>query len=209
MPGAILPLQIFEPRYRAMVTDAVAGNNLIAMALLRPGFEAHYYTNLAKIHQVVCIGRIREHVKIPDGRHFINLLGLCPAHVKYENSDGEYRTAYLEAVVRSCGGIDTDGEFAAREVIRQIIASSVFEDVDGVQKCRQIVDNGASLDQVVDCLAGKLLPCDALEVKQGLLEELDTLRRAETLAKELRTLQRSLEFREKSRSGWPRIGSMN
>src|SRR6185503_4161518 len=90
-PRATLPLQVFEPRYRAMVRDALDDHSLIAMALLRPGYEAYYYTNIAKIHPVVCVGRIREHIQINDGRYFINLVGLCRAIVRQEEQEGEYR----------------------------------------------------------------------------------------------------------------------
>ena len=38
-PRAVLPLHIFEDRYKAMITDALRGNRLIAMALLKPGWE--------------------------------------------------------------------------------------------------------------------------------------------------------------------------
>ncbi len=41
-PNVFLPLHIFEARYRAMVRDALAGDRMIGMVLLRPGFEADY-----------------------------------------------------------------------------------------------------------------------------------------------------------------------
>ena len=50
-PGTVLPLHIFEPRYRSMVRDAVAGEGLIAMALLRPQWEQALTTH-PPIHTV-------------------------------------------------------------------------------------------------------------------------------------------------------------
>ena len=41
-PSALLPLHIFEPRYRAMVADALESERLIGMVMLRPGWEPHY-----------------------------------------------------------------------------------------------------------------------------------------------------------------------
>ena len=41
-PGVFLPLHIFEPRYRAMVADALEGDRLIGMMLLKPGWESDY-----------------------------------------------------------------------------------------------------------------------------------------------------------------------
>ena len=40
LPGTMLPLHIFEPRYRAMVADALAGDRMIGMAKLKPGWES-------------------------------------------------------------------------------------------------------------------------------------------------------------------------
>src|SRR5665213_523951 len=42
-PRALLPLHIFEERYKAMTADALAGDKQIAMALLKPGWEKNYY----------------------------------------------------------------------------------------------------------------------------------------------------------------------
>ena len=41
-PNVFLPLHIFEPRYRAMLADSLAGDRIIGMALLQPGFEGDY-----------------------------------------------------------------------------------------------------------------------------------------------------------------------
>jgi uncharacterized protein len=41
-PNVFLPLHIFEPRYRQMIGDALAGDRIIGMVLLRPGYEEDY-----------------------------------------------------------------------------------------------------------------------------------------------------------------------
>ena len=41
-PNVFLPLHIFEPRYRDMVTEALGGDRLIGMVLLKPGWQADY-----------------------------------------------------------------------------------------------------------------------------------------------------------------------
>ncbi|MHC4796242.1 MAG: LON peptidase substrate-binding domain-containing protein, partial [Planctomycetota bacterium] len=114
-PGATLPLHIFEPRYRIMVNDALQTEAMIAMALLHPGYEASYYTNYAKIHPVVGAGQIQEHIQVADGRYFIRIQGICRARVLQEYHDAEYRMALLEPLPQEVSGIDTDGEFAARQ----------------------------------------------------------------------------------------------
>jgi len=208
-PGATLPLHIHEPRYRSMVRDALADEAVIAMALLRPGYEAYYYTNRAGIHPVVCVGRIREHVRIPDGRYFINLLGLCRARVRQEDRHGEYRLAMLEPMIRTESGIEADGEYAARESLRRVLSLPAFDAIDGIEIFRMHVDSEVSLGTVVDGIASGLLPAENVEIRQRLLEEMNALRRAEALLPELAILRATLEMRQRSQSTWPRFGPMN
>ena len=54
-----LPLHVFEPRYRKMVADALAGHRTIGMTLLRPGWEADYYGRPA-IYPIGCAGLVDE-----------------------------------------------------------------------------------------------------------------------------------------------------
>src|SRR5436305_10266267 len=66
-PRAVLPLHIFEERYKVMTADALAGDKLIAMALLRTGWEKNYYGKAA-IERVVCLGQILTHEQLDDGK---------------------------------------------------------------------------------------------------------------------------------------------
>src|SRR6476661_9296831 len=66
-PRAILPLHIFEERYKTMTADAVRGRRQVAMALLRPGWEKSYY-GAPEIEPVVCVGAILSHERLPDGK---------------------------------------------------------------------------------------------------------------------------------------------
>src|SRR5687767_15897160 len=43
LPGGLLPLHVFEPRYRDLTRDCLAGSHLMAIARLRPGYETSYY----------------------------------------------------------------------------------------------------------------------------------------------------------------------
>src|SRR5213078_2405108 len=74
-PGMFLPLHIFEPRYREMTADAIRGERLIAMALLKPGWENHY-EGRPPIHPIMGMGKIVEQEALKDGRYNLVLLGL-------------------------------------------------------------------------------------------------------------------------------------
>ena len=58
-PGTVVPLHIFEHRYRGMVRDAAAGERLVGLALLRPGFEQDY-DGTPEIHPVGTVGIIED-----------------------------------------------------------------------------------------------------------------------------------------------------
>ena len=97
MPHAVLPLHIFEPRYRHMVSDALDGPGQIAMAVTMPGEGGDPYR--PTLRPAVCVGQIVQHHKLPDGRYNIALQGVCRARIMQELPDDEdvpYRRAYLQ-----------------------------------------------------------------------------------------------------------------
>ena len=91
VPGALLPLHIFEPRYRAMVADTLEGERLMAMALPLTVAESED-TGAAPVHPVCGLGRIVRHEPYPDGRCNILLEGVARMHIEREvTSDKLYR----------------------------------------------------------------------------------------------------------------------
>lgn len=70
-PGLQLPLHIFEPRYRAMVSDALARDRRIGMIQPQRDQEG------APLYEIGCLGRIGEVEALPDGRFNIVLEGLA------------------------------------------------------------------------------------------------------------------------------------
>src|SRR5687767_2795704 len=99
-PHAVLPLHIFEERYRAMTADVLRSHRQVAMALLRPGWERDYYGRPA-IEPVVCVGTILSHERLADGRYNFLLQGHTRARVVEEVAGGAYREARLERVVQT------------------------------------------------------------------------------------------------------------
>jgi Lon protease-like protein len=91
-PETTLGLHIFEPRYRRMTEEALASDRLIAMALLRPGWEGDYHGS-PPVHAIACAGVIEQHVRLPDGRFNIMLRGLCRIRVGEFVRETPYRVA--------------------------------------------------------------------------------------------------------------------
>ena len=76
LPGEVLPLHIFEPRYRAMVRDALNGHRVIGMVEIRGRQFEDSEPATGAIRTIGCVGFIAEHKELPDGRFLIWLLGL-------------------------------------------------------------------------------------------------------------------------------------
>ena len=81
LPGGRLPLNIFEPRYVAMVRDALGGERLIGM--IQPS-EAGPDIGAAKVYDTGCAGRITAFSETEDGRYLITLTGLIRFDVQKE-----------------------------------------------------------------------------------------------------------------------------
>lgn len=75
LPGEILPLHIFEPRYRAMVRDALNSHRVIGMIEYAAEHESSTQES-PPVREVGCVGFIADHKELPDGRSLIWLLGL-------------------------------------------------------------------------------------------------------------------------------------
>ena len=91
-PRTVVPLHVFELRYRALVRDAVRGERLIAMALLQPGWERDYHGSPA-FYPLGCLGRI-EHVEwLPDDCYDLRLSGVARVRFEQVTQEHPYRTA--------------------------------------------------------------------------------------------------------------------
>ena len=91
-PNVFLPLHIFEPRYRAMTSDALQGDRIIGMALLQPGYEAHY-AGRPRVYPIGCAGVITHTEQLADGRYNIVLRGIEKFRIDSEDTSREYRLA--------------------------------------------------------------------------------------------------------------------
>lgn len=74
LPGMVLPLNVFEPRYVQLVDHALEGSRHIGVPLLRPGYDRNY-EGRPEIEAVFGVGRLLSHQRLPDGRRFIRLEG--------------------------------------------------------------------------------------------------------------------------------------
>jgi Lon protease-like protein len=185
-PHAVQPLHIFEPRYRQLMEDALAGDRLMAMALLQPGWEEHYHDR-PPIHPVVCLGHVGTEQRLPDGRFNLLLHGLSRARVLEEvPTDRLYRTArvkLLPDVAVEPHGLD---KTLCREVGEQVMDCYAGRG-EALEQVQRLLAGGLPLGILCDVFAFAL-PLD-VDVKRSLLEEPDVARRARILVEKLRDLR--------------------
>src|SRR5216117_2533950 len=97
-PNVFLPLHIFEPRYREMVADALAGDRMIGMVLLRPGWENEYDAK-PPVYPIGCTGVMTHVDRLPDGRYNIVLRGVERFRILTEDHARTYRRATVDALI--------------------------------------------------------------------------------------------------------------
>ena len=100
LPEASVPLYIFEPRYRQMVIEALAGSHQIGMIAVRPD-AVEAMGGDPPLFTVGCLGRIGHSQDRPDGTYQIMLLGESRFRVLHEyprEGDRLYRSARVELI---------------------------------------------------------------------------------------------------------------
>ena len=97
-PQVVQALHVFEPRYRQMLADAIATDQLIALVALKEDWE-DTYDGLPEVEEVACLGRITQYEVLPDGRYNLRLRGLVRLRLEDEVPSGKlYRQFRAEAV---------------------------------------------------------------------------------------------------------------
>ena len=120
-PQVFLPLHIFEPRYREMVRDALAGDRIIGMVLLREGGGAGDANN-PPVYPTGCAGLITHCEQLADGRYNIVLRGLYKFRILEEDRTRSYRRARVETVAEPD---DSDGLHEGRRRLEQLLTGTV------------------------------------------------------------------------------------
>jgi Lon protease-like protein len=119
-PQVFLPLHIFEPRYRDMVGDALDGDRIIGMVLLRPGWEGDY-EGRPPAYPIGCAGLITHAERLGDGRFNIVLRGLEKFRIVAEEESRSYRLATVETIEEPIAEIDREPMRAARRRLETLL----------------------------------------------------------------------------------------
>jgi Lon protease-like protein len=175
-PNVFLPLHIFEPRYRAMVRDALDSDRIIGMVLLRPGFESDY-AGRPPVYPIGCAGLITHSEELPDGRFNIVLRGLEKFRMSGEEGGRLYRQAHIEVLTEAPTVADRATMRQHRQRLEALLAS-VMEHRGAEPRLPPNVSDHDLVNALAQYLSLEpierqaLLECDGLLSRCGALIEL-------------------------------------
>ena len=173
-PNVFLPLHIFEARYREMVADAITGDRMIGMVLLRPGWEQDY-EGRPPVYPIGCSGLITHVEQLADGRYNIVLRGFDRFRIIAEDDTRRYRRASIEHLSeRPMDGNDRAAVRSQRAKLETMLA--VAHESKGTEPK---IPSAMGDEDLVNALA-QYLDLEPLE-KQALLEHHSLRTRAESL----------------------------
>jgi len=184
LPGGKLPLNVFEPRYLAMVFDALAGPRLIGMVQpLQPGGYAGDGLPTAdgkpQVHRIGCAGRIVSFNETEDGRLLLALSGVCRFEIvrELEPAHGGYRRV-SSVFSRFRSDLDHADEPVELDRERLMAALAAFFRGRNLSTDWEAVKQAADTNLVTSL--SMVLPFGPAE-KQALLEAADSSARAKLL----------------------------
>lgn len=201
-PHAVLPLHIFEPRYRRMTADALASNRLIAMGRLESGAESERAGD--DIAPLACAGVIEGAVRLPDGRYVMRLRGIARIEIIGFVREEPYRTARFRRLEERN---EADGPEVEEDKHRLLAACAALRhEAAGSQGLAAPINESIPFASAVNTLC-QTLNMEAA-IRHRLLEMDDLLDRCRLL---VRSLERRWEemASARSRPGQPSDGEVH
>lgn len=178
LPGAQLPLNIFEPRYVAMFDDSLAGERIIG--IVQPAFQGASEKQsgpVADLCAIGCLGRIVGYGETGDGRYVLTLGGICRFRVTGEAVDPD-------RLYRVCSVMPDEDDLFRQDTGEAVNRDALLESFRAYLEANNLEVDWASVKQastatLVNSLS-MMSPYGPAE-KQALLEARDVKTRAETL----------------------------
>jgi len=204
-PKTLLPLHVYEPRYRALASEALEQDRIICTALLKPGWESDYYGS-PEVYPVGCVGKIVHHQKLPDGRYNITLDGIGKVRIESSVRLTPYRLVRVTPVEDDSAWARGDKALEeAAELVR--LFQQVHEGQAPSILLAEMFGQNMSPESILNTVALHLNA--EPELKEQLLE-MDSLDlRYQTLVQILRNATKTQERIERVRHLYPRDKRIN
>ncbi|HWL87545.1 MAG TPA: LON peptidase substrate-binding domain-containing protein [Polyangiaceae bacterium] len=182
-PRALLPLHVFEPRYRAMLRDCLDTHGAMAIVMIPDTHSADVHGN-PPIVQVACVGTVIEHQPLEDGRSNILVSGVARVRLEELPFLPPYRRARATLLE------EHGDEVSSNDRTALVGAATAF--ATEVKKCDPMfhfhLPPEAKIGTIADLCAHHLV-VDA-SARQAILEELEIVRRVQQVIRELALQQR-------------------
>lgn len=193
MPHAVLPIHIFEPRYRQLVKHAIDGPGQIAMGVFRGERWKDDYEGSPPLREAVCVGQIVKHHQLSDGRFVITLHGVCRARIIEELPTDE-ETLYRRAMLEPIGLAEVDEESLSerRQELRTLLTDTRLRDYSEASNVVEYIDNPEVPTSALFELVSFTLVSDE-ELRYRLLAEPDPARRSALITRDLTAIGRLLD----------------
>ncbi len=204
-PQALLPLHIFEPRYREMLRDVLASNRLFAIAQLDATKNADLELN-EPLHHIASIGIIRACQKADNDTSNVLLQGICRVEIKRIVCEEPYRIIAVQPVATTAGTHHAELEILRHEVMRLLDLRRRLG-TPAPKGMTQFLESIDDIDTFADIAAFNL--CADSAVKQQLLETLETRRRLQLFAAALKSEIEAQRLRRKLQGRLPDEGIAN
>lgn len=204
-PQSLLPLHIFEPRYRAMLRDVLKTNRLFAVARLDPARLAEPGA-VEPPHRIASVGIVRASQEAEDGTSNLLLQGVCRVEIREIVRELPYRLIAVRPLASQPGGNHTQLEIMRLEVLRLLNLRRRLG-TPAPKGMQQFLESIEDFDTFADVAVFNL--CEDSYLKQRLLEELDTRQRLKLFAEQLKLDVEQQRLRRKLQGHLPDDGIAN
>lgn len=193
LPHATIPLHVFEPRYRTMISDALLGRSLIAMASFEGQKWKSDYQGHPPLRPYVCVGQMAQCHELPDGRYNILLQGICRAKIVHEIGHEPYRKAILEPT--EIAPLIENDQSESRQTIEELLKNPPIKNLASVSAMLPWITEELSTDAMVDLAVMSL--CDNAEQRYKILAETSPQLRADWIESHLLKIRKTLRLAER------------
>jgi Lon protease-like protein len=151
IPHTLMPLHIFEDRYRQMTVDSLDSAGIIAMGLFQDDVTQDEYMNgRPALRPYVCVGQIQEYQKTEDGRFVFLLGGICRATIQEEIPNEPYRLVQIKVLHDE--PIPTESVAAMRDRLEGLIRDTAMDRFEPIAKMRELLKETEPLEILVDVI---------------------------------------------------------
>ena len=195
LPGATIPLHIFEARYRAMTSNVLASDNLIAMGLFEGDQWKTNYEGNPPVRPFTCVSYIVHHDCLSDGRYHLWLQGVCRARIVEEIEHEPYRMVHLEPSDTSkVLEIDLCEE---RQRIESRLSDDLLSRLTTVRAVKNMLNQEIPTVTLIDLTTMSV--CENCDDRYWILSEPQVSRRFKFLDHHLAQIRRTLEMSDRLR----------